>query len=146
MSADYFNASVIARAAGTYAKAVRRQATREGWLVRLQGTRLRYSPPKNLRKRCRTLAAKLKLIDQPRAYRELARASAVLAVVVRMKVQPALGFEAALLAVADDFGEILEFSPITLRRWFRAVEVRGLAALSDRRPGRSGRKKKGSFQ
>ena len=87
-----------------------------------------------------TLAPVPPIWDQPRTIRELLRASAVLGFCHRVQHDPKHGIERALQETVSDFRHLVTISTRTLRAWVSAVERGGLAALSEKKIGRVGRK------
>lgn len=139
-SKSFFPARVISSVAGCCSKTVKRHALREGWPKRQRGNHFEYGVPHSLRRRCMTLAPVPPIWDQPRTIRELLRASAVLGFCHRVQHDPKHGIERALQETVSDFRHLVTISTRTLRAWVSAVERGGLAALSEKKIGRVGRK------
>ena len=142
---NYFSGALIARAARTYKRALRRRALRERWPSRRRGNCIEFTPPRSLISKCRALAAKaaptglhaFRFTDSMRAeiVRVLLRLQAVLELFRRIETgEP---YEKSLLWVSRTFN----CSAASLRRWQRAFSVRGIAGLEERERGVVGRKK-----
>jgi hypothetical protein len=139
-SKSFFPARVISSVAGCCSRTVKRHALREGWPKRQRGNLFEYGVPRSLRRRCVALAPVPPIWDQPRTIRELLRASAVLGFCRRVQHDPKHGIERALQETVSDFRLLVKISTRTLRAWVSAVDRGGLAALSEKKLGRVGRK------
>ena len=136
----FFPASVIAFASNVCPKTAHRRARRAAWAKQKFGNRFDYAVPRSLRLACAALSVKPSIFNQPRTQRELVRAAAVLAFYLYVRRNPKRGLELTLRDVASDFRHLHKFSPGILRRWVRAVEHGGVAALREQKVGRVGRK------
>jgi hypothetical protein len=139
-SKRFFTAGVISSVLNVCSKTVHRRAQREGWRKTRVGNRFEYRVSRRLCRRCAALSPVPPIWDQPRTIRELLHASVVLGFCRRVQHDPKHGIERALQETVSDFRRLVKISTRTLRAWVSAVERGGLAALSEKKLGRVGRK------
>lgn len=136
----FYPVRIISAAEGVCSKSIHRRARREHWPKVKRGNRLEYAPPRRLHRSCAALVKATPIWQQPRTFRELLRAVAVLGFCLRVRREPARGTRAAFRQTAADLRRLFKFSPTALQRWVSGVERDGLAALRENKLGRVGRK------